>query len=231
MPSIAELADVLAEIKAWHGIYDASNQDAITNKEIIRWLNTARAKLMRKYLLRFSEVAGLINLTQWSDTGDLPDRWLGFTDMFIYDAPTDPTRHEIKWYRSIRRFAMKYPSTTTVRGTPKAAAQWGNTILFGPGSDGDHVVVWRGHCIPADYVSGGYSDHMMANARDALVFGALVISAEFHTVPEAKQSKWEQYAAEQEAIVRKTYRTSKTSYSKIVCHDPGTIVVPDEEED
>ncbi len=219
----AELAGLM---KAWHGIYDPANEDAITNVECLLWINMARRSLCRGPKLRFSEFENHEDTTASKRAYELPAGWMSFSDLYYLDD--NDSRKPLEWFSNIKRFYRRFPDRT-LEGTVVGAVQWGNEMVLGLVPSEEVRIFRAGHKLPAD-LSWDATDDLLDELWENIMWVALVTSGEYHTVPASKHAEWKSRAFEDTTNNRVLYRTAKTPPGRIVTSSPGTITPVFEED-
>lgn len=210
---------LIGYLKGWHGIYEAANEDSITNAEALLWINMARRRLSRGPKLRFTEFEDTTTTTASRRYLTLPDGWLSFTS--LYFLTTNGAYKELIWYEDKKAFDKNFPNRTD-EGQIKAAVQWGNLMLLGPVPDDEYTIYRSGFKLPTD-LGVGETDDFLDEAWEAILFDALVLSGEYYTVPETKHDEWKSRAADGAEMFRKNYRTAKAKPTQIVTRTFGTL--------
>ena len=221
-----DTTELLGKIKGWHGIYDAANEDAITNDECLEWIDMARRSLCRGPKLRFSEFEDTMATEASTRAYDLPAGWMSFTDLYYIDD--DDNRKAIEWYSDKKRFNRRFPDPT-LEGTVVGAVQWGNQLVFGL-IPTEIVTIYRsGHKLPAT-LGLGETDDLLDELWENIMWIALVTSGEYYTVPKTKHSEWKMRAKKETDENRVLYRTAKTPPGRVISQTPGTITPAFEED-
>jgi len=221
-----DTTELLGKIKGWHGIYDPTNEDAITNDECLEWIDIGRRYVCRTPRLRFSEFEDTMVTVASTRAYDLPAGWMSFTDLYYIDD--DAQRKAIEWYSDKKRFNKRFPDPT-LEGTVVGAVQWKNQLIFGLIPTEEVTIYRSGHKLPAT-LGLGETDDLLDELWENILWLALVTSGEYYTVPERKHGQWKQWAAEATEANRVLYKTAKTPPGRIVSHGPGTITPAFEEE-
>lgn len=223
----ALVSDLIETIKGWHGIDDPTNEDAITNDDCIKWINWARERICRVAIYSpYTEEEDSIELN--GRTNKLPDGWLAFDSLYMIDD--DGAQKRITWYPVKRLFDARYPDRTKT-GTVRAATQFGKNMIvaFIPASK---ATIYRSlRRIPDPMTGTTDTDDLLNDLRTTIEWGALTVSSEWATVPEAKQAYWEGKFNEDLEILHALYATSKNPPNRIISSAYGAIFPLDDTEE